>query len=170
MADAIEVAGGPPAVDQTGNLTVWAIPANGVANLDAVKLTELGATGAKRITYSFTPDGWNPNITQEKQDDDRLTSPQRRQGFGRTLPEVPDLVYVDSTAVTSAAEILKDGGDWVFVERRNVPQTELAKAADKVRAYKLGLGLQVPGPIGSGKFTKRQPVVVEYVSKEHALA
>jgi hypothetical protein len=172
MADVAEPYGGPPAVDQTGNLTIWAIPAGTAGvNLDAITAANLGATTAKRITYSFTEDGWNPSPTQAKLTDNRLTSPQGRQSLDRVVNEVPDITVVDSSDAASAAEILKAGGDWIFVERRNVPQTTLAAAAQKVRAYSLSLGTQRPGPItNTGKFTKQHAVAVNYISAEHALS
>lgn len=174
MADAPEVQGGPPAVDQTGNFTVWAIPGDTVGfNPDAVTKAMLDAASAKRITYSFLQDGYQFSMPQEKSDDPRLTSAQRRQSLGIVNPEFADLGYVKSESATSASQILKAGGSWYFVERRGVPQSQTAQVtptADKVRAIKVTLGVQAPGPVdGSGKFTQRQAVVVDYVGEEHAL-
>ncbi|TLF33231.1 hypothetical protein [Microbacterium sp. 5K110] len=169
MADAPEAFGGPPAVDQTGNLTIWAIPAaTAGVNLDAITAANLAATSAKRITYSFMQGGWNPNPSQGKNADTRLTSPQSRQSLQAVTQEVPDLSYVDSTDAGSASVILTPG-DWIFVERRNVPQKTLAAASQKVRAYSLTLGAQLPGPIQDGKFTMKQAAAVNYISAEHAL-
>lgn len=173
MADEIEVNGGPPAVDQSGNLTIWAMkaPTSGSLDLDAVKVTDLAAAACKRITYSFTPDGYSLTNPQEKNDDDRLTSPQKRQALGKTSPELADLKYVDTVDPKSAAVILKDPGSYIFFERRNVPQTKAATVGDIVRAMRLSLGVQAPGPTnGSGKFTLQQAAVVEYLSAPHALA
>jgi hypothetical protein len=169
MPDVAEAFGGPPAVDQTGNLTLWAIPASTAGiNLDAITATQLGATSAKRITYSFMQGGWNPNPSQGKNQDTRLTSPQSRQSLQGVTQEVPDLSYVQSTAATSASAILTPG-DWIIVERRNVPQTTLATIGQKVRAYSLTLGEQLPGPIQDGKFTQKQAAAVNYISAEYAL-
>lgn len=171
MADVAEQLGGPPAVDQTGNLTIWVIPgATAGVNLDALTVANLTAATAKRITYSFTTDGYTLTMPQEKNDDDRLTAPQRKQSLGKVNPEFSDFKYVDSLDAASAAQILKDGGSWIVVERRNVPQTTLAAVSQIVRGIKISLGVQSPGPTnGSGKFTKTQAVVVDYVSAEHAL-
>ncbi len=171
MADVIEPQNGPPAVDQTGNLTIWAIPASTAGiNLDQITVANLSAATAKRITYSFLPDGWNLTMPQEKNDDPRLTARQRRQSLGRVNPELADLGYVDSDDPASASEILKDGGEWIFVERRKIANSKVASAGDKVRALKVSLGEQNgAAPNGTGKFTKTQPVVVDYVSREHAL-
>jgi hypothetical protein len=169
MADTPEAFGGPPAVDQTGNLTLWAIPGgtSGV-NLDSITAANLGAATAKRITYSFMQAGWNPGPTQGKNADTRLTSPQSRQSLQAVTQEVPDLSYVDSADATSASVILTPGS-WIIVERRGVPQTAVAATGQKVRAYSLTLGEQLPGPIQDGKFTKKQAAAVNYVSAEHAL-
>lgn len=171
MADAPEQLGGPPAVDQTGNLTIWAIPGGTAGvNVDALTAANLGAVTAKRITYSFLPDGYSLTMPQEKNDDDRLTSPQRRQSLGKVNPDFSDFKYVDSTDSTSAAEILKAGGSWIIVERRKVPQTTVAAATQIVRGILISLGAQAPGPTnGTGKFSKTQAVVVEHVGAEHAL-
>lgn len=170
MPDVVEPQNGPPAVDQTGNLTIWAIPGDTAGiDLDKLTVTNLTAATAKRITYSFTPDGWALTLPQEKNDDDRLTAKQRRQSLGRVNPELADLKYVDSDDAGSAAEILSPGS-WIFVERRKTDNAVLAAAGQKVRGIKVSLGVQAPGETnGSGKFTKTQTAVVEYVSEEHAL-
>lgn len=160
MADAVELFGGPPAVDQSGNLTVWAVKT--IADMNAPKLTEIGAATSFRVTYSFTPSGWALTATQERLTDERLTSPITKEALGRSTPTLADLAYVDSTAAGSAAVVLADGGPWYFVERRNVPQTELAVVGDKVRVIKVNLGPQMPGPTdGTGKFTLVQAVAID---------
>jgi hypothetical protein len=170
MVDVAEAYGGPPAIDQTGNLTIWCIPkATAGINPDAMTKTQLDAASAKRITYSFIEGGWNPNPSQGKNDDRRLTSKQSRQTLQAVQNDIPDLAYVDSTAAGSAAMILTPG-DWYFVERRNVDQSALATATtQKVRVYDLTLGEQLTGPIQDGKFTRKQAVAVNYISAEHAL-
>lgn len=166
MADAVEVVGGPPAVDQRGNLTIWWVPT--IVDVSAPKLTEIGA--GTRLTYSFIAGGWALTLPQEKLDDERLTSPQRKQALGKVSPELADLGYVDSTDVKSAAVVLaptapatsKSG---YFIERRNVPQTSLAIVGDKVRVIACTVGAQAPGPTdGAGKFTLTQPVAIESVT------
>lgn len=160
MADVPELFGGPPAVDQSGNLTIWWVPT--IADPSKPKLTEL-ATGT-RLTYSFLSDGWSFGSTTEKLKDDRLTSPSSRESLGRRTPTFSALKYVDSTAAGSAAVVLKDGGNGFFVERRNVPQTEVGKVADKVRVIGVNLDAQMPGPTdGTGKFSLVQEVAIEGV-------
>lgn len=163
MADAVETAGGPPAVDQSGNLTIWYVPT--IANpATGVTLAEIGAATAFRLTYSFTPDGWQLTMPQEKLEDERLTNPQRKQALGKVNPELADLKYVDSEAAGSAAVVLNGKTGGYFVERRNVAQTVLATAAQKVRIVQVGLGVQSPGPTdGTGKFTLTQAAAVQNV-------
>lgn len=170
MADVVEPQNGPPAVDQTGNLTIWAIRGNtsGI-DLDAIKVANLEAASAKRITYSFVPSGYALTMPQEKNDDPRLTARQRRQSLGIVNPELADLEYVDSESADSASVILAEGGEWIFVERRKVSNRELAAAGQKVRALKVNLGVQAPGSLQGSKFTQTQVAVVDYVSAEHAL-
>lgn len=160
MVDVAELVSGPPAVDQSGNLTIWWVPT--IVNPLAPTVAEIGHASAFRLTYSFTGDGWSPSEPQEKNDDIRLTSPQRLQSLGRTLPELGDLGYVDSTAAGSAAVVLATPGSGHFVERRNIPQTTLVAAAQKVRVIKGTTGKQTKGPAtGSGKFTLSQAFVTE---------
>lgn len=170
MADVAEAFGGPPAVDQSGNLTIWAIPGRTISQ-SAPSTALLGGATAFRITYSFTTSGWQLTAPQEKPTDDRLTSPQTRESLGKITPSLADLSYVDSTAAGSAAVVLAPGGEWQFIERRNVPQTTLAVAAQKVRVINVNLGKQVPGPTdGTGKFTLTQAVAMESLGDLVALA
>lgn len=169
MVDAAETVGGPPAVDQTGNLTLWWVPT--IANPDAPTAAEIGGASAFRFTYSLTPDGWTPTAPQEKIDDPRLTSKQTKQSFGVVTPAIGDLVYVDSTDSTSFAVKGAALTSGYIVERRNLVHTTLIAAAQKVRVWKVTLGNEAPGPVnGSGKFTLIRPVVVEYMSAVVAVA
>jgi hypothetical protein len=163
MADVAETIGGPPAVDQTGNLTLWFVPT--IANPDAPTAAEIGAAGAFRFTYSLTPDGWSPSAPQEKNDDPRLTSSQRKQAFGIVNPDIGDLVYVDSSDPNSFAVKAAGLTAGHIIERRGVPNSTLIAAAQKVRTWKINLGKEAPGPVnGTGKFTLIRPVTVDYMS------
>jgi hypothetical protein len=169
MADVAELFGGPPAVDQTGNLTIWAIPGRTIPQ-GAPTAAMLGGAAAFRITYSFTTGGWAVTEPQELLPDERLTSPQSRQSLGKTTPAVAPLAYVDSTAAGSAAVVLAAGGEFQFIERRNIAQPTLAAAAQRVRVINVNLGKQVGGPTdGTGKFTYMQAVAVESVGPVVAL-
>jgi len=162
MADVAEAFGGPPAVDQSGNLTIWAIPGRTISQT-APSVALLGGVTAFRVTYSFLTGGWALTAPQEKPTDERLTSPQVRESLGKITPALADLNYVDTPDVAgSAAAVLAAGGAFQFIERRNIPQTTLAVAAQKVRVINVNLGKQAPGPTdGTGKFSLIQPVAME---------
>ena len=154
MADVAELLP-PPAVDQSGNLTIWWVPT--IADVSAPKAaTEIGNAAAFRVTYSFTSDGWGLTGSQSKDKDNRLTLRQPLESLG-TKDVSLTLKYVDSDAVNSAAVLLTEGTTGYFVERRNVPNSTLAAASQKVRVIKVTLGAQIPGPVdGTGKFTYTQ--------------
>lgn len=144
----------PPAVDASGNLTVWWLDEADYVNIAALTAVEL--TDDKRITYSFVPGGWAPTADQATDVDDRLTYPETLQSFGKVTTATP-LRYVDSTDPASAAVRLTAGKKGAFVERRNVPNGTPATAAQKYRAFPRTLGIQVPeAPPETGKFTIAQ--------------
>lgn len=167
MADAVDTV--PPAVDQSGNLTIWWVPT--IADVAAVKAaTELGGAGAFRVTYSFTTDGWTPTGDQEILTDDRLTLPQGLQSLGKKTRGLT-LKYVASSAAGSAAVVLTEGLSGYFVERPEVPNATLAAAAQKGFVYKVTLGEQIPGPRdGAGKFTYTQVAAVTGVVSKTTFA
>lgn len=153
------------AVDQSGNTTIWWVPT--IADVAAPKAgAEIGAATSFRVTYSFTPDGWGLTGTQEKIADDRLTLAQSMEALGKTTASLT-LKYVDSTATGSAAKVLTEGLSGYFVERRNVPNSTLAAAGQKVRVIPVTLGKQIPGPVdGTGKFTILQETAISGVLRE----
>lgn len=161
MPDVAELFGGPPAVDQTGNLTLWALTAP-VADMLKPKVTELSAATAHRITYSFVTGGWMLTIPQTKNPDERLLSPITKESLGKLTPALADIKYVDSATAGSAAVVLAPGGTFDFVERRNIDQIILAIVGQPVRVLRLTLGAQVPGPAdGAGKWAYTQAVAIE---------
>ena len=132
MADVAELFSGPSAIDQTGNLTVWAIAGRTVSQ-SAPSAALLGGATCYRVTYSFTTGGYVLTAPQVKNPDERHSSPQDRQSLGKITPDLADLSYVDSSDAGSAAVVLAAGGLFQLIERRNTPQTALAAAAQKVR-------------------------------------
>ena len=169
MADQIEQFSGPSAVDQTGNLTIWAIPGRTISK-SAPSVLLIGGTTCFRVTYSFLAGGWVLTSPQVKNPDERLSSPKDRQSLGKITPDLADLGYVDSTEAGSAAVILAAGGLFQFIVRRNVPQTTLAVAAQKVRVIDVNLGVQQPGPTdGTGKFAIMQTAAMDSMGEIVAL-
>lgn len=163
MADVAEGLVPPPAVDQTGNLTIWWVPS--ISDVTAPKAsTEIGATGSFRLTYSFTEDGWDFDASQAKNPDGRLTLKQPLESLGTSKVSLKTLKYVESTAAGSANVVLVEGTSGYFVERAGVPNSTLAAASQKVRVIPATLGKQMPGPRdGSGKFTVVQEVAINGV-------
>ncbi|WP_223690110.1 phage tail tube protein [Leifsonia poae] len=152
MADVAESIVPPPAADQTDNLTIWWVPS--IADVLAPKVTEIGGTGAFRVTYSFTNDGWSIAGSQTKTKDERLTLKQPLESLGATDVALNTLKYVESSQAGSANVVLLEGTAGFFVERRGIPNKTLAAAAQKVRVIPAILGAQLPGPTdGTGKFT-----------------
>lgn len=147
------------AVDQSGNTTIWWVPT--ITDVAAPKAAaEIGGANAYRVTYSFTPDGWNFTGTQEKVADDRLTLDQAQEALGKSTTSLT-LKYVDSTDTGSAAKVLVEGSKGYFVERRGVSNSTLAASGQKVRVIPVTLGKQIPGPVdGTGKFTIMQETAI----------
>ena len=170
MADVAEAFGGPSAVDQSGNLTIWAIAGRTISQ-SVPSAALLGGASCYRVTYSFTTGGWALTAPQEKLSDLRLTSTKARESLGMITPALADIVYVDSTVSGSAAVVLADGGEFQLIERRNVAQTVLAASTQKVRVINVTLGTPAPGPTdGTGKFSITQAVAIDSLGDVVALA
>lgn len=152
MADVIEIP--PPAVDQLGHLLIIWVPKSGMADPLKPKVAELKA--GKRITYSFTADGWQPSGDQEVTKDERLTLEQDLEAFGKKTKALA-LKYVDSDAADSAAVLLEEGLEGYFFERRKERNREDIAAGQKVRPWGVVLGEQMEdAPSNTGKFTISQ--------------
>jgi hypothetical protein len=157
MPDVIELP--PPAVDQSGNLTIFWVST--IADVNAPKVAEIKA--GKRITYSFTENGWQPSGDQETVKDPRLTLPQDLESFGKKTKGLT-VQYVDSTEANSASVILVEGEAGYFVERRLAPNPTDVAAGQKVRVWPVVLGEQAPDqPTGTGKFTTTQKTALSGV-------
>lgn len=164
MADAPDTV--PPAIDQKGNTVIWWVAT--LADVAVPKAaTEIGAVTSFRITHSLTTDGWTLAGSQTTTLDERLTLATPLESLD-TLTQTfgSGIKYVDSSVAGSAAVVLapvspattKSG---YFVERRNVPNSTVAAAAQKVRVIPVTLGPQIPGPIdGTGKFNYTQQVAI----------
>lgn len=154
MADVIEI--GPPAVDQSDNLTLYWVPT--IADPAKPKLAEIKA--GKRITYSFVPGGYDLNGDQEVTKDERLTLGQSYESLGKSSASLV-LKYVDSEDPDSACVLLVEGSEGFIVERRGLPNRTEELAKQKIRPIKVKLGKQIPGPIdGTGKFSYTQKTSV----------
>lgn len=158
----------PPAIDASGNYVIWWVPATpGIADLAAPKAaTELGAATTFRITHSFTPSGFALDGDQEVNVDDRLALLEGLESLGKVTRTLGMIEYVDSAAAGSAAVVLAPTSpatsiSGFFVIRRNVPNSTLATAAQKVQTVPVTLGPQIEVPVdGTGKFRIKQRVSI----------
>jgi hypothetical protein len=156
MPDVIETA--PPAVDQTGNTTIFWCPT--IADISAPKAATEVKTPGKRVTYSFTPGGFNATGDQEVNKDERLTLEQALESFGKTIRGLT-LEYVESTDPASAHVILEEGLSGFFVVRTGIPNKTDVAAAQKVTVIPVTLGKQIQLPInGEGKFRTAQKTIL----------
>ena len=163
MSSSPELFNGPPAIDQTGNHTIWAV--QDIADINAPTLAEIAL--GDRITYSFGVGGYALGVSQAKNSDPRHTGIVDGESLGKITPTFSDLTYVDSDDIDSAAFILNGGGIWHFVDRRNVSQLEEATADDLVRVIEVDLGPQLPGPTGGdGKFNLMQAAAIVRLTLE----
>lgn len=175
MADVADVVA--PAIDQQGNTVIWWTTAT-IANLAAPgKVAVMDAATTFRITHDFTPDGFPVDSSQEKTTDERLALIDELEALGKVQTNFGDgIVYVDTQAVAGRATIVLSTGSnpsitGYFIVRRNIPNSTLAAASQKVTVYPVTLGPQRRGPItGSGKFTWKQQVVLSGPPVEATLA
>lgn len=157
MVDVIDIV--PPALDVNGNLTIWWVPA--ISDLTAPKAsTEVGGTGAFRLTHSFTPTGFPLDGDQTVTEDNRLALVNALESLDRRTDTLGMLEYVDSDAASSAAVVLKPTApattkSGYFVVRRGVPISTLAAAAQKVLVIPVTLGSQIK-PVTDGKLRIKQ--------------
>ena len=166
----------PPAIDQKGNTVIWWVPT--ISDTAAPKAsTELGAATSFRITHSFTPAGWPLAGSQATMLDERLALMTPLESLDQLVQTFGSgIVYVDSSATSSAAVVLKPTSPAVtkagfFVERRNIANTVLAISGQPVRSIPVVLGSQIRGPIdGTGKFTYLQQAAISGPIVEGVLA
>ncbi|OJX72830.1 hypothetical protein [Leifsonia sp. 71-9] len=164
MADVAEGLIPPSALDQKGNTTIWWVPT--IADPTAPKVTEVGA--GTRVTYSFTPAGFNFGGAQGTTKDERLGLIQALESLD-TNEVTLDLEYVESTDAKSANVVLAPtppattiAGN--FVIRTSTPNATLAAAAQKVRVVQVVLGAQNLGTVNNaGKFLIKQKAAIAAV-------
>lgn len=157
MVDVVDTV--PPALDVNGNLVIWWVPA--IADQTAPKAsTEIGGTGAFRLTHSFTPTGFPLDGDQAVTEDNRLALVQALESLDRRTDTLGMLEYVDSDSASSAAVVLKPTApattkSGFFVVRRGVPIGTLAAASQKVLVIPVTLGSQIK-PVTDGKLRIKQ--------------
>ena len=160
----------PEGTPTLGNTKVVAVVS--VAAPAAPKLaTEINAATSVDMSCYLMAAGWNPDATTAKgTKPDRLCSKNKREQLNRTTWTLPDLMYShdpqanDAAAGNEARELLQEGAEIDFVERRGLDaQSDAFTVGERVRTFKLLLGPQIEsGDLTdeNGEFYIKQTVVL----------
>jgi len=124
-----------------------------------------GAT-AKKITYSFTADGFNYAISQAETEDKRLTLDQDLTRPGRKK-ETLEVKYVRSSATDSADQLLAEGTSAQFAVRYGVTNaTDATATTQKVDIITFTAGAKRPDPpVENGVDTVSQTIFITAVTQ-----
>jgi hypothetical protein len=124
-----------------------------------------GAT-AKKLTYSFTADGWNYTLTQAEVEDKRLTLDQDLTRPGRKK-ETLEVKYVRSAATDSADALLVEGLEGQFAVRYGVANaTDATVTTQKVDIITFKAGAKRPdAPVENGVDTVSQTLFITAVTQ-----
>ena len=132
-----------PSTPADGNTLVLVVPA--VADLKAIKLTEVNAATAVDISCYLTGDGYSPSLDEQVVADERLCDTETRESPGRHSRGL-DLTYIDNTNavdvanVNKAVETLVPGSGHVIIVRRGLPHTTPIASGQTVTAYRVTSG------------------------------
>lgn len=159
MADVADVV--PAAIDVKGNLVIWWATGTIADTTAPGKVLVFDAATTYRVTHSFTPGGFALDADQGIDTDSRLGLTVDLEALGIRTDTLGMLEYVDSTNASSAAVVLKPAGaatsiSGYFIVRRNVANTTIATAAQKVYTIPVTLGSQIYPVNPDGKFTIKQ--------------
>lgn len=114
--------------------------------------------GGDDITYSLTPDGWNPSQDQASVADDRLTAPQAFERPGKKTKSL-SVKYVKST--TGATTILTEGAAGFIGLRPSVANDTAGAADQEVWLWPVTCGEQMlDAPVANGVETFTQKLFV----------
>lgn len=149
----------PPSVPITGNLRIWWFPGTTWAGT----ATALGTTG-KDITYSLTPTGWRPAITENSISDGRMAQKQVLSGQG-DFSEAIEVQYVYGTPLQDVANVaLTEGTEGFVIVRDSIANSTDPAAAQIVDVFHVKCGKQrKDAPAANALQTKTQtlyPVAV----------
>lgn len=115
--------------------------------------------GGDDITYSLTPDGWQPSQDQATVVDDRLTLAQALERPGKKTKGLT-VKYVD-TASGGATSVLTEGTSGYIVIRPLVANETVGAADQEVVVWPVTCGEQMDdAPVANGVFTKTQKLFV----------
>ncbi len=140
----------PASQASTGNWLITYIPSG-----NGLSVAALVAGTAKSLTYSFTPDGFNRNITQASVEDARLTMTQKLSSPG-TITETIEVKYVESQTAGSANLVLVAGTTGSLTVRRGVGNATVPTIGQKADVITFVAGVQRPdAPTDNGLDTIR---------------
>ena len=119
------------------------------------------------ITYSLTPDGWNPSQDQAVINDERMTLEQILERPGKKTKSLT-VKYVDGAA--GATSVLIEGTAGFILVRPIVPNETAGAAAQKYIRWPVLCGEQMDdAPVTNGVFTKSQKLFVTGAVTREAL-
>jgi hypothetical protein len=119
------------------------------------------------LTYSFTPDGFDYQVTQAVVADGRLTLEQNLEQPGKKS-ETLNVKYVTSADLGSATDTLVEGTEGYLVVRRGVPNATAWTAAQKVDVITFKAGAQRPdAPVENGVDTTSQTLYITAVTQKN---
>jgi hypothetical protein len=146
----------PPSVGAEDNLRIKFVTT--IADVTAPTVTEWES--GQDITYSLTPDGWQPTQDQAVTVDDRLTLAQALERPGKKTKSLT-LRYVYGGATEPAADELVEGTAGYFMVRPGIANETAGTAAQKVTIWPVLTGEQVEeAPPANGVFTISQKCFV----------
>jgi len=123
--------------------------------------------GGDDLTYSLTPDGWQPAQDQATAVDDRLTLAQALERPGKKTKSLTLKYIHGSTADTTLVE----GTAGYIVARPITPNATAGTAAQKVVVWPALCGEQVQdAPVSNGVFTKTSKIFVTGAVAYHTVA
>lgn len=152
----------PASTQSDGTRTIWYVPTASNAKSAAI----LNGVTAKKITYSFTADGFNYGISQAEVPDQRLTLDQDLSRPGRKK-ETLEVKYVRSSAVDSADATLTEGLSGQFAIRYGIVNAVDATATThKVDIVTWTAGAKRPDPpVANGVDTVSQTIYITAVTQ-----
>lgn len=152
----------PASTQSDGTRTIWYVPSGSNAKSAAI----LNGVTAKKVTYSFTADGFNYAISQAEVEDKRLTLDQDLTRPGRKK-ETLEVKYVRSSAADSADAILTEGLSGQFAIRYGIANAVDATATThKVDIVTFTAGAKRPDPpVENGVDTVSQTLFITSVTQ-----
>ncbi|MFN4000867.1 hypothetical protein [Microcella sp.] len=153
----------PASTQTTDNYRIKFVPTIAGAAITVAELED-----GDDITYSLTPDGWNPEQDQTVVTDERLTLEQVLQRPG-TKTKGLTVKYIDGAA--GAASVLTEGLAGFIVIRPLIANATDVAAAQKVVVWPILCGEQMDdAPVANGVFTKSQKLFVTGVVTRQTVA